>query len=548
MGRSNGLIGSVLLSLTIAACFVAVMSKTECLAEADGSADDAAAQAEQEQVQKLIQKLKGSNARIRRAAAEALVKIGRPAVDPLTEARKDADGVAREAIDFVLKKIGKLIAWPPPQPRCTLQDDPTQEYFAYVPKDFDPKRTYWIFVSAHGLGGNGSGALGFAGFAHEAKCIVVAPSFKQEHQFPSRGTGKILLNIIDEISKACKVRRKVFVTGMSAGGQFAHRFALENPELVVGCAAHSPGSWDSPNKKAENVPFLVTCGEADTTRIGIAKRFVEQAKAKGYRYVKSAWFPNVGHAFCGEAVALTKEHYRTAITGLTPDERKQAQADLDKAGKLIDEDSYGPAFKVLKKVAAFPQKSVYTERASKGFERIERIGSQKIAEIEKLSVEDFREALARLDRLRQQFEATPVADAIAQARRKIMKRPDVVAEQQKEKDAQRAKKLYEAAEKLLAQERYPAALDKLRVAAELAHTAYGAKAATKIKEIEADPTAARTKASKECRRLLMMARNYLANELPELARPNLERIIKNYPDSEEAKIAREMLKEENSKK
>ena len=109
MGRSSGLIGRLLLSLTIAACFVAVMSKRECLAEANGSADDAAGQAEQEQVQKLIEKLKGSNARIRRAAAEELVKIGRPAIGPLTEAQKDADRTTRGVIDFVLKKIGKLM-------------------------------------------------------------------------------------------------------------------------------------------------------------------------------------------------------------------------------------------------------------------------------------------------------------------------------------------------------------------------------------------------------------------------------------------------------
>jgi len=535
MGRENKAFRGLLLFLLIVTCVAPTPHQHQCFAETDEAVDA--------RIEKLIAILKTGNGRARRAAAEALVEIGVPAIEPLNAALQDADKAFGKAITFVLEKIGSAPSWPPAKPRCTLRKDPEQEYFVYVPRDLDGEKTYRIFVVAHGLGGNGSGALGFTGFANEGNCIVVAPTFKGFYQIPATGAGKVMLEIIDEISEACKVYPKVFVTGFSAGAQFAHRFALGNPEHVVGCAAHSPGRWTTPNPGARDVPFLVTCGEADADRINIAKTFAGQLKDLDYRYAKAAWFPGVGHSLCGEAAQLTKEHYWIATTGMTPEERKKVEEDLDRANRLVSDGKYRDAFKVFRRIAAIKQKSALTERAVEGIKGIQDSALQRLAEIEEQSRSDFRKALEALDEMENELKGTSATKAISRVRGEIMKRPDVVAAYKDAKNAQKAQSLYEAAAKLLEKKRYSSALAKLRAAAELTGTPYGEKAAQKIKEIEADPTAMNAEAKAQCRKWLALARNFLANKMTKQARQNLQKIIDTYPDREEAETAREVLKE-----
>jgi|GEM_PF-967979 len=535
MRRENKTFRGVLLFLLIAVCVVPTAYQHQCFAETD--------EALNARVKKLIARLKTGTRGERRTAAKALIEIGVQAIEPLNAALEGADGAFARAGTLVLEKIGNAPPWPPPRARCALQKDPEQEYFVYVPRNLDGEKTYRIFVVVHALGGNGSGAMKFSGFANEGNCIVVAPTFQDRFDFPAKGTGKAMLDIIDEISGACKVYPKVFVTGFSEGGQFAHRFALENPEHMVGCAAHSPGSWSVPNKQARDVPFLVTCGEADTTRIDKAKTFAKQLKDKDYRYVKAVWFQGVGHSLCVQAVQLTKKHYWIATTGMTPEERKKVEEDLDRGNRLVSDGKHRDAFEVFGRIAAIKQKSVLTERAAEGIKRIQDSALQRLAEIEEQSRSDFRKALEALDAMEKGFEGTPATKAISRARGAIMKRPDVVATYKDVKNAPKAQRLYEEAEKLIEKKRYSSALAKLRAAAAFPDTPYGEKAPEKIKEIEADPSAINAEAKAQCRKWLGLARNFLANNMTKQARQNLQKIIETYPEREEAETAREMLKE-----
>ena len=111
------------------------------------------------------------------------------------------------------------------------------------------------------------------------------------------------------------------------------------------------------------------------------------------------------------------------------------------------------------------------------------------------------------------------------------------------KNAQKAQRLYEEAERLLEKKRYSSALAKLKAAAAFPDTPYGEKAPEKIKEIEADPSAMDAEAKAQCGKWLRLARNFLANNMTKQARQNLQKIIDTYPDREEAETARKMLKE-----
>jgi len=442
----------------------------------------------------------------------------------------------------VLEKLGKLAAWPPADPRCTLARDPGQEYYVYVPRNFDPKQTYWIFAAIHGANGNGAGAVGFAGFANALNCIVVAPTYKSRHISPSSGSGTILKHIIEEVGTKCKVHPKVFLTGMSMGAGFSYLFTYANPELVVGCAVHSLGGRGSPNRKARKVPWLVACGE-DDEYLPLAKTLARSLEAAKVDYLKVVWFPGVGHTMCAQAYKLTKEHYWRSTTGLTAEERGQLEDGLITADRHINEKDYSQAFKILRKIAGIKQDCTYKQRAIAGIEEIKKTGLERLAEIEEQSRTDAVAALAAIKETQEQFEGTPLAKAVERSRTLIMGRSQVADALQKQKNAEKAKRLCEAAEILMEKNDYTSALAKLRAAAAFPDTPYGQKSAEKIKEIEADPSAMNAEAEAQCRKWLALARNYLANKMTSRARQYLQRIIDTYPDRDEADTAREMLKE-----
>jgi len=522
----------------VAACIWHVSCRNECLAGESEGAKDPTSDA---RILKLITKVKDDSPRIRRMAAQALVKIGRPAVEPLKAALQEADGVVKETIAFVLEKIADRPVWPPPQPRCALRRNPKQEYFVYVPRKFDPEKNYWVFVAVHGRDGSGAGAIGFSGFANEADCIVVAPTFAFLHGHPSSGSGRILLNILDEVRSACKVRPKVFLAGMSMGASFVYLFTFENPKLVAGCAVLSLGGGGTPNKEARKVPWLIACGE-DDEYFPYAKALAASLKAAKVDYLKTAWFPKVGHTICAEAYSLTKDHYWRSITGLTADERAQTQADLVEAGRLMNDKNYGEAFKLLRKTAGLKQQNLYTEQAVARIEEMKKTGMEKLAEIEEQARTEPAAALAAIEEMRQQFDGTPLTKAIARSHAAIAAKPEVVAARRKAEDAEKAKKLYEVALELLEKDSYSQALAKLKAAAELTGTPYGEKAVQKIKEVEANPAAMQAEADANCRKWLTFAKSYIANRMTTRARRYLEKIINTYPDRPEADEAGKMLK------
>jgi len=385
--------------------------------------------------------------------------------------------------------------------RRTLKFDASQEYYVYLPKDLDPSRTYWLFVAVHGLNGGGKGALGWARFADEGQCIVVGPTFKGTFQFPSKGAGEKMKAILRELSREYRFHRKVFLTGFSAGAQFSHRFALSNPAYVVGCAPHSAGSWSSPHPRARMVPFLVTCGTADKKRIEIAKRFASQLKQKRYK-VQTAWFEGVGHSFCKEARELTKEFYWTVTTGLSPEQRQQLEAHLGKAKGLIGEEKYSEASRLLTRVAGTKKGSGFAERAMAAIRQIENIGKEKLAEIDERSKTDVDGAVAALEKIQEQFKGMRVALAAARRLRTLKSKSKVASTPKEGTDEKKPK----------------------------------------VKSPPKSASDRRSKAEKDCRRWMMMAKNYIANRRTDKARQYLEKIITTYPDSEHAKKAQEMLR------
>ena len=224
----------------------------------------------------------------------------------------------------------------------------------HLPPGFDRNKSYWLLVTVHGRGGNGSASF----LATEASravadlrfdAIVVSPSFPNDDdnasRFPVLREGEFLEAIVKALRADYSVKPKILLTGYSRGGQFAHRFALANPEQVEAVAPFAAGTWTTPDGRllvedfgevrdprtflsnAENasavparlrdlfeprvaavagskaapgsqrIPFLVMSGTLDP-RLPTAKEFVRSLEALRYR-VEVEW-PRTPHT-CPDA-------------------------------------------------------------------------------------------------------------------------------------------------------------------------------------------------------------------------------------------------------
>lgn len=204
----------------------------------------------------------------------------------------------------------------------------------------DATKTYWLAVGVHGAGGDGKGA---GGIAHWAKddVIVLGPSFAQPK--PDKDAPKTekmpaesfqmngpthdakLKALIAEAGKTWKLHPKVFLHGFSAGAQFAHRFAMQNPELVAGVSAASAGSWSTRgfgeiNPVARGIPFALSCGEYDRdksdpgaplSRLEWMKEFAVALKEQHFD-VESRVLVNTGHKANEDTMALAVECFQRA--------------------------------------------------------------------------------------------------------------------------------------------------------------------------------------------------------------------------------------------
>lgn len=181
----------------------------------------------------------------------------------------------------------------------------------------------WLVVGVHGLGGDGKGAMGAAGWCDADDVIVLGPTFETD---PAKTKGdayqsgggrheKKLKALIAQVSKEWKIHPKVFLHGFSGGAQFAHRFAFRNPELVAGVSAHSAGTWagldggDRIDPAAKGIPFFVSCGEDDLAksfpgakwnRLEGSRRFAEALRSLQFSVEYRTW-PKVGHFVGAEA-------------------------------------------------------------------------------------------------------------------------------------------------------------------------------------------------------------------------------------------------------
>ena len=241
--------------------------------------------------------------------------------------------------------------------KCSLGRD----YWLGFPHGYDEKKTYWLVVAVHGAGGTGEGMKGYSFPGPRDDYIVVAPSFpinaKEGYYQVLQGNSDVqLIKLFQELKVKYPLQDKLFLYGFSGGSQYSHRFTMAHPEVVVGCSAHSGGSWGPEiNKKAMGIPLFFSCGLDDTSpsvagalpRIEEAEKYFTQIQASGM-LAKLRYWQGIEHSPGPKIPQITAECYELATTGLFPKQRQAWDEERKKIEGLIAQGSIDEAKKVLR--------------------------------------------------------------------------------------------------------------------------------------------------------------------------------------------------------
>jgi len=193
----------------------------------------------------------------------------------------------------------------------------------------------WVMVDVHGAGGlkreKANSIL--SKLVAPEPVIIIVPSFMTGYQNGNGASAKQMISNFKAVQKKYAVHDKMFVHGHSGGGQFAHRFAFNEPKYVIGVSAHSSGSWatggnfGSISTRAKSIPFTISCGEKDTkysvsgyphTRINWFNLFSSSLKKKKFTLASQTWL-NAGHGVSPKLYGpQLKECFLLATQGIEP--------------------------------------------------------------------------------------------------------------------------------------------------------------------------------------------------------------------------------------
>ena len=183
-----------------------------------------------------------------------------------------------------------------------------------VPRGYDAARRerYRVLVLFGGRNCDGrpevSGKLGWTAWADLNGVFLVAPTMKDDDYWePASWSGRALLSALDAIAAKFRVAtRGLLFYGYSAGSQASNLFPAWRPDLCRAYVSHACGVFHRPTPKMRGVPGLVTCGDADSARHVLSRRFVGGCRDLGVPIVWKS-FPNHPHDVPEESLRLARE-------------------------------------------------------------------------------------------------------------------------------------------------------------------------------------------------------------------------------------------------
>lgn len=200
-----------------------------------------------------------------------------------------------------------------PNPAPYVRYSPT-EYYLFLPSSYVPEVDWPLFVGVHSFGGDGRQCLEmWRGYAESEGFVLVCPSLADQNGGWYIAEGERVLNkIIRQVQHDCRVQKRVFMAGFSAGAEFVQAYAFDHPGSVKAVAVLSSGNYYGPSSASRHIPFLVVIGDQDNPlSLRSAQLFSELLQQNDYS-VELDILPGVGHEITPQALELTIRLFNSA--------------------------------------------------------------------------------------------------------------------------------------------------------------------------------------------------------------------------------------------
>lgn len=217
------------------------------------------------------------------------------------------------------------------------------EYVLWVPRDYEPDRTWRLIVSLHGQSGNGDSFIRnwLADVQRDGRTFLLCPSAGRGGWGASQlGYHHILDSLRDVVATYAIDLDQVFIDGASMGGNGSFQFACVHPDRFAGAAPRSGGpmfrrtSKDDKNVTAEGLENLIATplywvigakdAEVPNAWVKIAKAQLDPLKSdftfKEYPDGGHEWFPQENAAVLEWMGTKRRDAYPPRV-GLDSNER-----------------------------------------------------------------------------------------------------------------------------------------------------------------------------------------------------------------------------------
>jgi poly(3-hydroxybutyrate) depolymerase len=173
------------------------------------------------------------------------------------------------------------------------------DYDLRIPEGAPPAAGWPVIVAVHGLRGNGPETCDtWEDLATREGYLLVCPSFNDEEKYWQFNHGEVeaIDRMLAEVATTHPLDLPIYLTGISAGGRFTHRYTFNYPERVRAAAVVADASDQDYEPAALEVPLFWAMGAKDEDFIPRLQPLLDDLEAEGFQ-VESYVDPDAGHAW-----------------------------------------------------------------------------------------------------------------------------------------------------------------------------------------------------------------------------------------------------------
>jgi hypothetical protein len=354
---------------------------------------------------------------------------------------------------------------------------------------------------------------------------------------------------------------RVYLGGFSGGGRSASMVAPHFPGTFTGafydCGcnffreiplkgnSYIPATFPPPEKErlelAKKNSRFVFCTSDQDFNLEDTKKVFDAYKGEGFKYCTFLQVPGQGHT------DPTKEYFEKLVQALDEPLSAQAKQLYDDAAASDKAGKYGQAMGGYARAASRANGQEFGAKATARIGELKKIRQDEWDKAAAaLAAKQYGAAVAGLEEIAKQFDDKEAKDKMAE----IGKAPAIQGEIKSGRDKaeadrkeEAAKKDLDAAHELLAKNLTQGYDALVRAGKTHGGTASGAAAQAEAEKLKKERGGDLDKVAnaKKAQSDLSMAKNYIKNNMPDMARDKLQGILQYAPGSAEAKEARELL-------